>query len=54
MKIKVYVNFSLIKSLGTLVTVRINITESSVMLVDTLIENEGIRKIHFFAKLRSL
>ena len=39
MKIKVYVNFVLIKSLGTLGRVRFNITESYGMLVDTLIKN---------------
>ena len=39
MKIKVYVNFILIKSLGKLGRVRVNITESNGMLVDTLIEN---------------
>ena len=39
MKIKVYVNFILIKILGTRGGVRVNITESNGMLVDTLIEN---------------
>ena len=38
-KIKVYVNFILIKSLGTIGRVRFNITESNGLLVDTLIEN---------------
>ena len=38
-KIKVYVNFILIKSLGTFETVRVNIAESNGMLVDTLLEN---------------
>ena len=38
-KIKVYVNFILIKSSGTIGRVRFNITESNGLLVDTLIEN---------------
>ena len=38
-KIKVYVKFILIKSLGTIGRVRFNITESNGLLVDTLIEN---------------
>ena len=38
-KIKAYVNFILIKSLGTIGRVRFNITESNGLLVDTLIEN---------------
>ena len=39
MKIKVYVDFVLIQSLGTLGTVRVEIAESNGMLADTLIEN---------------
>ena len=35
----VYVNFILIKSLGTLRKVRFNIAGSNGMLIDTLIEN---------------
>ena len=38
-KIKVYVNFILIKILETLGRVRFNIAESNGMLIDTLIEN---------------
>ena len=36
---KVYANFILIKSLGTLERARFNMTESNGMLVDKLIEN---------------
>ena len=36
---KVYVNFILIKRFGALGTVRVHITESDGMLVDTLLEN---------------
>ena len=38
-EIKVYVNFILINCLETPGTVRVNITESNGMLVDTLFEN---------------
>ena len=38
-KSKVYVNFIFIKSLGTLGTIRVNITECNGMLADTLVNN---------------
>ena len=59
MKIKVYVNFILIKSLGTLGTVRVDITESNIaacngMLVDTLLENKISECFNFLQSYRFL
>ena len=52
MLIIVYVNFILIKSLGTLRTVRVKITESNTlecngMLVDTLLKNKVSEHFNF-------